>query len=214
MRYPCETGGPVEGPGTAVTVRFCGRDAVHFAGTRDEVVGGRGRQGQKERREVDDDAGKGFRRRVVGVPAVAGAVGPVGKLQERAPVGFQCKAKPDDVVTDEVVRMVFGAADAPAVPSPLHEVLDFSGSKGNNCHPAVPHVFVGCRNEVFGQNLLDAFFASEEYSDALKGVHGVDSRYRAVESDHWNVLGSTALRDALEEELGVLHSKMAGKARR
>jgi len=42
----------------------------------------------------------------------------------------------------------------------------------------------------------------------------VDSRYRSVESDHWNVLGSKALRDALEEELGVLHSKMAGKARR
>ena len=70
------------------------------------------------------------------------------------------------------------------------------------------------RNEVFGLTLLDAFFASEEYSDALSKTHGVDSRYRAVESDHWNVLGSTALRDALEEELGVLHSKMAGKARR
>ena len=126
------------------------------------------------------------------------------------------KRSPTTWFTDEVVRMVFGAADAPDVPSPLHEVLDEGGGsgKGNDRHPAVPHVFVGCRNEVFGLTLLDAFFASKEYSDALSKTHGVDSRYRAVESDHWNVLGSTALRDALEEELGVLHSKMAGKARR
>ena len=112
--------------------------------------------------------------------------------------------------TDGVLRMVFGREGAGSVPSPLHEVLDGGGEESMS-HPDVPHVLVGCRDEVFGLGVMDTFFAAEEYSRALRERCGVDSRYRSVESDHWSVLGSRALGDALEEELEGLRGKMAGR---
>ena len=112
--------------------------------------------------------------------------------------------------------MVFGREGAGSVPSPLHEVLDGGDGDGGPSssamsHPDVPHVLVGCRDEVFGLGVMDTFFAAEEYSRALRERCGVDSRYRSVESDHWSVLGSRALGDALEEELEGLRGKMAGR---
>jgi hypothetical protein len=66
---------------------------------------------------------------------------------------------------------------------------------------------------MFGLTWLDTFFCSSQYSRLLNGM-GIDSRYKAVRSDHWNILRSSELRDALREELGrierICHD---GKAR-
>jgi hypothetical protein len=101
-------------------------------------------------------------------------------------------APPPTWLTDRVVRAVFGHRAAPGIPSPIH-TYDRS--------PPVPHIFLGCRYEMFGLTWLDAFFCSSDFSELLNGV-GVESRYRAIRSDHWNILGSAELRSALKEELG------------
>ncbi|KAL3799087.1 hypothetical protein ACHAW5_007058 [Stephanodiscus triporus] len=111
---------------------------------------------------------------------------------------------PPTWLTDQVVRAVFGRRAAAAVPSPIH-TYDRS--------PPVPHVFLGCRHEMFGLAWLDTFFCSYQYSRLLNGM-GIDSRYRAVRSDHWNILRSSELRDALREELGRIERGChEGKAR-
>ena len=59
------------------------------------------------------------------------------------------------------------------------------------------------RHELFfGLRWLDAFFRGREYAAALRRRHpGVPAVYREVRSDHWNVLASRGLRDAVREEL-------------
>lgn len=53
---------------------------------------------------------------------------------------------------------------------------------------------------MFGLNWLDIFFRSPSYCELLNSL-GIESRYTAVQSDHWNVLNSTELSDALKKEL-------------
>ena len=94
-------------------------------------------------------------------------------------------------LTDQVVIAVFGRRLAPSIPSPIHTYAN---------SPSIPHIFLGCQNEMFGLNWLDVFFRSPSYCDLLNSL-GIESRYTAVQSDHWNVLNSTELRDALKTEL-------------
>lgn len=122
----------------------------------------------------------------------------------RARSSSSLSSVPPTWLTDQVVRAVFGRRAASAVPSPIH-TYDRS--------PPVPHVFLGCRHEMFGLAWLDTFFCSCQYSRLLNGM-GIDSRYRAVRSDHWNILRSSELRDALREELGRIERGCHdGKAR-
>ena len=101
-------------------------------------------------------------------------------------------AAPTVRLTDRVMEAVFAPVAAAAVPSPIHT---------HDRSPRVPHVFVGCKNEMmFGLTWLDTFFCSSDYSGLLNGM-GIESRYRSVRSDHWNILGSSELRDVLGEEL-------------
>lgn len=93
-------------------------------------------------------------------------------------------------LTDQVVKGVFGSASS-SVPSPIHTYEK---------SPTIPHVFVGCRNEMFGINWLDTFFASPHYSELLNSM-GIESRYTAINSDHWNILNSKVLSDCLRIEL-------------
>jgi len=93
-------------------------------------------------------------------------------------------------LTDQVVKGVFGSASS-TVPSPIHTYEK---------SPSIPHVFVGCRNEMFGINWLDIFFASPHYSELLNSM-GIESRYTAINSDHWNILNSKVLSDCLRMEL-------------
>ena len=63
---------------------------------------------------------------------------------------------------------------------------------------------VGCTNEVFGLKILDVFFCSRQYKEKVQRVTGKPATYIEVESDHWNILNSTALRDTLQDELPKL----------
>ena len=56
---------------------------------------------------------------------------------------------------------------------------------------------------MFGLNLLDIYFSSPAYCELLKSI-GIESRYVAVESDHWNILNSTVLKEALEKEIQII----------
>ena len=97
-----------------------------------------------------------------------------------------------------MVQAVFGHGQ---VPSPIH-TYDRS--------PRVPHVFIGCKNEMFGLTWLDTFFCSSDYNGLLNGM-GIESRYRTVRSDHWNILGSAELKVVLGEELGRIERECRTK---
>ncbi|KAL7526215.1 hypothetical protein ACHAWF_001682 [Thalassiosira exigua] len=99
-------------------------------------------------------------------------------------------------LTDQVVKAVFGHAVAPNIPSPI---LTYNKS------PSIPHVFLGCHQEMFGLNWLDTFFCSPVFSELLNGL-GIESRYTPVRSDHWNILNSSQFSDALKEELSWVRS--------
>ena len=96
-------------------------------------------------------------------------------------------------LTDFVLTTVWGP-NADKIPSPLVMQND----------PKLPHLLVGCRNECFGLSWLDVFFCSRQYSQKVQHVTGKYANYVQVESDHWNILKSAALRDALQEELPKL----------
>ena len=104
-------------------------------------------------------------------------------------------------LTNRVMEVVFAPIAIAAIPSPIH-TYDRS--------PRVPHVFVGCKNEMFGLTWLDTFFCSSDYSGLLNGM-GIESRYRSVRSDHWNICRSAELRDVLKEELGRIERECRTK---
>lgn len=107
---------------------------------------------------------------------------------------LQSTNSPPTWLTSELVKAIFGHAAAQSTPSPIHTY---------HKSPSVPHTFIRCRNEMFGLNWLDVFFASPAYCELLKSV-GIESRHIAVESDHWNILNSTVLREALEKEIQII----------
>jgi len=117
---------------------------------------------------------------------------------------LQSTSSPPTWLTSELVKAIFGHA-ASQTPSPIHTY---------HKSPSLPSTFVGCRKEMFGLKWLDLFFCSPTYSELLKNI-GIDSRYVAVESDHWNILNSTVLSDALDEEIRLVqmrrHRKKSSK---
>lgn len=102
---------------------------------------------------------------------------------------------PAALATAGLAKLTFGWRGAAVLPSPLHTP--------ERC-PKVPHLLVHCRHEVFNLPLLEAalshLLCSELYAAALRRL-GVPTRIESVESDHWFVLGSQALRDALRKAL-------------
>ena len=99
--------------------------------------------------------------------------------------------KPPTWLTDQVVKAVFGRTVASSIPSPIHTYEKSS---------VLPHIFVGCENEMFGLPWLNTFFCSSNFSELLTSM-GIESRYTAVQSDHWNILNSDGLREHLRKEL-------------
>ena len=67
--------------------------------------------------------------------------------------------------------------------------------------PHIPHLLIGCHQEVFGLNWLDIFFQSQRYHDLLQSQYDIPSRYVAIPSNHWNILASRHLKYALEQHL-------------
>ena len=103
-------------------------------------------------------------------------------------------------LTNRVVSAVFGNSQAHTIPSPVH-TYEKSPS-------TIPHIFLGCRKEMFGLSWLDTFFCSPSYSELLNSI-GIESRYTAVESDHWNILNSVELSDALKRELEWVEQRVS-----
>jgi hypothetical protein len=70
-----------------------------------------------------------------------------------------------------------------------------------------PHLFIGCRHEIFGIPLLDATFCSQEYSDSMKKHDICHTKCLLLEStprirmNHWTILSSPQFSQALDEHL-------------
>ena len=94
-----------------------------------------------------------------------------------------------------VKRLVFGRDGAEALPSPVHTA---------ELTPAVPHLLLHCEHEVFALPVLESalshLLCSTTYAAALR-ARGVPVVIRSVPSDHWFVLGSAELREALRAVL-------------
>jgi len=99
--------------------------------------------------------------------------------------------------TDLVTTVVFGKSGAAILPSPLH---------GIHKQPKVPHLLIGCENEVFGLAWMDVFFCSRAFCESLN-ERKVPAKLVEVKSDHWNILGSRSLRNALSTELEWIMNK-------
>lgn len=95
--------------------------------------------------------------------------------------------------TNFILKTVWGEY-APNLTSPLVQLND----------PALPHLLVGCKNELFGLRLLDVFFASRQFMEKVQRITGKPAVYVEVDSDHWRILNSTALRETLRIELPKL----------
>lgn len=94
-----------------------------------------------------------------------------------------------------VMQFVWGSA-ALTIPSPL--ILTNP--------PRLPHLLIGCRDELFGLPWLKVFFCSNAYAEKIKVMTGQHATHVEVESDHWRILNSSALRKVLREELTKLIS--------
>eukprot|EP00980_Cylindrotheca_fusiformis_P019132 scaffold6484_cov78-Cylindrotheca_fusiformis.AAC.1 len=67
----------------------------------------------------------------------------------------------------------------------------------------LPHLIIGCQKETFGIPILDHAFATLEYWDKIKQQQYSKSSSKCVlvPSNHWCILSSTALTDALETNI-------------
>mmetsp|Transcript_35616 Transcript_35616/g.106288 ORF Transcript_35616/g.106288 Transcript_35616/m.106288 type:complete len:395 (-) Transcript_35616:527-1711(-) len=106
-------------------------------------------------------------------------------------------ARPPNWLTDLTMQIVFGKENSSLVPSPIE------GTK-----PNLPHVLIGCAEEVFGLDWLDVFFCSSSYNDALERV-GIPSRYIKIKSDHWNILRSREFSKVALDELQLISNGYA-----
>ena len=101
-------------------------------------------------------------------------------------------------LTDIILRACWGSTAAAALPSPVHSA---------ERSPPLPHLLLGCEHEVFGLPLVEAamndvLFCSREFTRRLV-ARGVSAELVEVRSDHWFVLGSKVLHDALMQALCV-----------
>ncbi len=117
------------------------------------------------------------------------------------------------------------------VPSPLRALKTFSPLFGDKSGCSVPpHILIGCKREVFGWSILDSAFCASEYANTMR------SRFSKTEStrtkineasgnedeqrpfvqlvllenwtvNHWSILSSAALRNALNDVLSPLDDR-------
>ena len=102
------------------------------------------------------------------------------------------RSQPPTWLTDFVLRTVWGPRWRQDIPSPLAQLA----------HHNLPHLLIENRHELFfaGLDWLNVFFCAEQYSRRLH-QSGVPNVFRQVESDHWFILASRDLHDAVREEL-------------
>eukprot|EP00327_Prymnesium_parvum_P021429 CAMPEP_0113230868 /NCGR_PEP_ID=MMETSP0008_2-20120614/1120_1 /TAXON_ID=97485 /ORGANISM="Prymnesium parvum" /LENGTH=203 /DNA_ID=CAMNT_0000077493 /DNA_START=1 /DNA_END=612 /DNA_ORIENTATION=- /assembly_acc=CAM_ASM_000153 len=99
--------------------------------------------------------------------------------------------------TDFWNRFVWGPASG-RLPSPIHELE--CNAQWRQASAVPPHLLVGCAKEVFGWDVANVYFCSQAYASVLKNK-GSPVRYVEIDSNHWSVLNSKALCQALRLEL-------------
>jgi len=119
---------------------------------------------------------------------------------------------PESFVMDLLSRLVLGKPPS-EVPSPLKALSLLDKKIGNNYLP--PHIVIGCKREVFGWSILDSAFCASEYVETLRSLRLCSSscesnglvRLILLEKwtvNHWSILSSVALRNALRTVLTSL----------
>lgn len=97
-----------------------------------------------------------------------------------------------------LARLVFGPAGGTALPSPLLRAAET---------PQLPHVHIRCETEAFGlpviEPVMQAMLSGTAYEEALRRAC-IPLRVHVVHSNHWNVLTSPGLSEALRAELHAL----------
>ena len=114
------------------------------------------------------------------------------------------------------------------VPSPLRALVALFGDKSRCSLP--PHILIGCKHEVFGWSILDSAFCASEYANVIRSsvVETESTRTKIDDAtgneyeqrscvrlillenwtvNHWSILSSAALRNALGAVLSPLNDR-------
>jgi len=101
------------------------------------------------------------------------------------------------------------------VPSPLNALASLDEKKIGSFPP---HVLIGCKREVFGWSILDSAFCASEYAESLRSSRHINktSGVRLILLDdwtvnHWSILSSRSLRNALGNVLASLEDNIPAK---
>uniref|UniRef100_A0A7S0IWT4 Alpha/beta hydrolase fold-3 domain-containing protein n=1 Tax=Calcidiscus leptoporus TaxID=127549 RepID=A0A7S0IWT4_9EUKA len=93
-----------------------------------------------------------------------------------------------------LISLVFGPA-APSLPSVLARA---------ELSPRLPHLLIDCEREAFGvwpiEGLMQCLLGGAAYAVALQNL-GVSVMHVTVRSNHWGMLSSTQLDDALRRHM-------------
>jgi acetyl esterase/lipase len=92
-------------------------------------------------------------------------------------------------LTDGILQIVFGPKDAKSIPSPIAGLI-----------PPLPHLILGCEQEMWGLTWLNVFFCSRAYAEKARQC-GIPVSYHEIVSDHWFILSHPELPKMLQREL-------------
>ena len=124
----------------------------------------------------------------------------------------------DSTIIDIVTRVVFGKRGN-EMPSPIQELRNAAAATRDGDDSAVAYwvqernirtLLIGCKGETFGIPVLNATFCSEEYAGLLNALNSKKeekekevARYVPLSytANHWTVLDSEVLMDAMAEHL-------------
>lgn len=103
--------------------------------------------------------------------------------------------------TDFILFLVWGKKEADNIPSPIQHLFNNVDNPQESTFN-LPHLFIGCKHEVFGLNVLDLMFCSKQYVQILQSK-GCNTNAKRVEvkSNHWSILNSTNFAIAIQENI-------------
>ncbi len=99
----------------------------------------------------------------------------------------------DSTLMNAVTLTVFGQW-AYRIPSPYTRSIHCESLPPP---PHLPHLIIGCHEETFGIPILDKTFCAQVYADQLRAP----AKCVLVDSNHWSVLSSRTLSNALQKYL-------------
>lgn len=130
---------------------------------------------------------------------------PLVLIKDRVlPANHHNPTPPPVWLTNFVCRTVWGPQWRNDISSPLQQ-LDDDHIPNLSSITKIPHLVIENRAEVFGLTWLNVFFCGAAYQQRLAQL-GVPVVLRQVDSDHWNILASRHLYEAVQQELPRLLS--------